>query len=284
MQRVMQRVNNLTDRQVLYLLVVVVLVTSSWSAILNLTSGQPDFQAWGEGWLQNFSTEMTGAISTFWLFSLVIGNRQDKKRLIIQMRSKDNATALQAVEELREMSDWLQDDSLQGAYLGRANLANASLGRANLQGADLRNANLAGAYLRHASLAGANLERANLKGARLRAAKLDSGYLWAANLANASLGRANLKGANLEFANLAGANLEHATLKGASLEFANLKGANLVHTKFDETTTLPDKTNWTPDTDMTRFTDPNHPDFWRSDSKYSPAYRGDSSDQPPPGE
>lgn len=79
MQKVMRRVNNFTDRQVLYLLVVVVLFASDWSVFLNLTSGQPNFQAWGEDWLQNFSAEMTGAISTFWLFSLVIGNRQDKR-------------------------------------------------------------------------------------------------------------------------------------------------------------------------------------------------------------
>jgi len=28
---------------------------------------------------------------------------------------------------------------------------------------------------------------------------------------------------------------------------------------------LPDGSKWTPDTDMTRYTDPNHPDFWQPD-------------------
>jgi hypothetical protein len=39
----------------------------------------------------------------------------------------------------------------------------------------------------------------------------------------------------------------------------------------DETVTLPDGTNWTSDTDMMRFTDPAHPQFWRSDEPNSPA-------------
>jgi hypothetical protein len=58
------------------------------------------------------------------------------------------------------------------------------------------------------------------------------------------------------------------------LSGANLQGADLTGAKFDENTTLPDGTKWTPDTDMTRFTDPEHPEFWRSDIKWSPAYRG----------
>jgi hypothetical protein len=56
---------------------------------------------------------------------------------------------------------------------------------------------------------------------------------------------------------------------------ANLLNANLTDAKFDETTVLPDAVweyvtqtdinitgYWTPDTDMSRFTDPEHPDFW----------------------
>jgi len=29
---------------------------------------------------------------------------------------------------------------------------------------------------------------------------------------------------------------------------------------------------------LARFTDPNHPDFWRSDNPHSPAYRGKAGD------
>jgi hypothetical protein len=59
----------------------------------------------------------------------------------------------------------------------------------------------------------------------------------------------------------------------ANLKESNLLGVNLEGTRFDETTILPDGTHWIPETDMRRFTDPNHPNFWRSDDPRSPAYR-----------
>ena len=74
---------------------------------------------------------------------------------------------------------------------------------------------------------------------------------------------------NLQEADLRGANLQEANLWGANLQGADLGGAT-----FDENTMLPDGTKWTPGTDMGRFTDREHPDFWRSDDPASPAYRG----------
>jgi uncharacterized protein YjbI with pentapeptide repeats len=62
---------------------------------------------------------------------------------------------------------------------------------------------------------------------------------------------------DLSEANLSEANLEGARLRGASLSEARLAGANLQYTA------LPDGTSWTPDTDMARFIDFEHPDFWR---------------------
>ncbi len=57
--------------------------------------------------------------------------------------------------------------------------------------------------------------------------------------------RANLGGADLEGVILRFANLEGATLVGANLEGAKLIGA-----------TMPDGTKYSPDTDLTKFTDP----------------------------
>ncbi len=68
-------------------------------------------------------------------------------------------------------------------------------------------------------------------------------------------------------ANLEGANLNAANLKGARLQEANLEGADLEDAKFDENTTLPDKTKWTPDTDMECFTNPEHPEFGEKPKK-----------------
>ena len=112
---------------------------------------------------------------------------------------------------------------------------------------------------------------------RLYLANLEGANLWMADLEGADLRRANLEKAILRWANLKGADLQEANLKrvdlrDADLEWADLRGANL------EGATLPDGTEWTPDTDMARFTDPHHPDFWRSDDPDSPAYRGKDSD------
>jgi uncharacterized protein YjbI with pentapeptide repeats len=117
---------------------------------------------------------------------------------------------------------------------------------------DLSGANLEGANLRRAWLLLADLEEANLKGANLGGAMLERAYLVKANLGKAILYYANLGKAILYYANLEGANLESACLEGAELSVDSI---------------LPDGTKWTPDTDMARFTDPNHPDFWQPDAE-----------------
>ena len=75
-----------------------------------------------------------------------------------------------------------------------------------------------------------------------------------------------LRDGSLQGAILSGANLEGAYLVMANLQGAVLIGANLQGAKFDDNTTLPDDTRWTRDTDMARFTDPEHPDLWRPDA------------------
>jgi hypothetical protein len=79
--------------------------------------------------------------------------------------------------------------------------------------------------------------------------------------------------------NLQGADLTLTNLQGADLRRTNLQGADLEVAQFDENTILPDMTKWTPDTDMKRFTDPKHPQFWRSDDPKSPAYGGKPSSE-----
>ena len=85
----------------------------------------------------------------------------------------------------------------------------------------------------------------------------------------------NLSGAKLSGGDLRGADLHSACLDGTDLCEANLQDAKLIKTEHSKGTILPDGTVWTPDTDVAHFTDPEHPDFWRSDNPYSPAYRGD---------
>jgi uncharacterized protein YjbI with pentapeptide repeats len=153
---------------------------------------------------------------------------------------------------------------LQEANLGEANLQGANLGTASIQKATLAKANLQGADLTHADLQKADLTGANLQGVSL----------WEANLQEANLWEANLQKADAQGANLRGVSLWKAHLQGANLWEANLQEANLEHAHFDEDTILPDESNWMPGIDIARFTNPGHPEFWRSDDPSSPAYRG----------
>jgi hypothetical protein len=73
----------------------------------------------------------------------------------------------------------------------------------------------------------------------------------------------NLRGADLRGADLRGASLLMANLRGANLLEADLRGANLMLPQFNQDATLPDGEKWMPDTDMARFTDPDHPRFWQ---------------------
>jgi len=193
------------------------------------------------GWVMNLGTEIVGAVAIYLILDQIIGGRERREAAEREMEAhkKDLIARMGsqvhdvAIEAVDELRrrGWLTDGSLQGKFLPSANLLGADLMGANLQGADLRYA---------------NLQRADLSGA---------------NLEGAILVRADLQGATLLIANL----------QGADLWDAKLQGANLVRATFDHRTTVPDRTNWTPTTDMARFTDPTHPDFWRSSSRRSPA-------------
>ena len=185
------------------------------------------------GLLSGFVPEAVGIGFTVIFIDRLNQQREEKRRikdlqerLVREAGSPVNNVAVHAIKELNNHG-WLRGDDgvLQGANLNRADLQGADLSFANLKGANLLGANLEGA-----------------------------------NLGNTNLRNVNLKGANL---------------KGANLWGANLKGIDFEYARFDEKTILPDtkydwasKTldkYWTPETDMTRYTDPNHPDFWQPD-------------------
>lgn len=177
---------------------------------------------------------------------------------------------------------------LQGAFLYSANLKDALLVEASLQNTDLLHANLQGADLEDANIQKANLKGSNLKDANLIAANLQGSQLACANLQGADLSYTNLRDARLFDADLqstsmrewatvlSGRTLQNTNLQGANLYCANLRGADLHNVIFDENTVLPDSDycdegpdefsgKWTPDTDMTRYTNPEHPEFWQPD-------------------
>jgi hypothetical protein len=86
-----------------------------------------------------------------------------------------------------------------------------------------------------------------------------------ANLRDADLNGAYLRGASFEKAMLIGADLRGANLFGTVFTGADLSNARLDGALYNEKTVLPDGTFWTPAVDMARFTQPDHPDFWRAD-------------------
>jgi len=262
----------------------------------------------------NLGTELVGAVIVFVLLNQVIERRAryteqqeaerqraqaereaqerrikgEKTRLVVEMGSNVRDRAVAAAEKLSQRQ-WLYDGTLGDAYLACANLRDADLAGARLQGADLHRAELAGACLEAARLAQADLSFANLKEVELGNANLTRADLSFAELAGASLENANLARSNLSFSKLVGAHLENvnltrsnlshvdltgANLQGARLQGADLRFAHLREAQFDETTELPDGTEWTQFSDLSRFTYPKSPRFWRSDDPASPAYRG----------
>jgi uncharacterized protein YjbI with pentapeptide repeats len=149
----------------------------------------------------------------------------------------------------------LCDSNLVMANVSEANLNFAELQAANLSSAELNNTEMMGANLQNAILVGANLEAANLRATNLREAMLIRANLCRSNLEAANLTNANLSEVNLANTFLASARLQGADLSGASLRNADL-GQATYEAQFDATTTLPDGTHWTPETDMSRFTHP----------------------------
>lgn len=225
--------------------------------------------------LGDFVPEAVGITFTVGVLNRLADRRvrlEMKRDLIFRMGSSRSDVAVHAVEDLTRHG-WLIDGSLKGANLMRAELQEARMIEANLRGANLMSANLQRAILVKANLQGVRLMEANLQEAHLEYANLQGADLMGAILQEARMTAINLQETILLFANLQGGYLVEANLQGADLRFANLQGANVADATFDEQTVLPDAEwnsttdiytgHWTPDTDMRRFTDPEHPDFWQ---------------------
>lgn len=196
---------------VLLSLIAVAVVSSLWAV-----SRTGDW----EGLALSIGAEMAGAVVTYALFELVIGLRErheaerravaeNKEDLVAQLGSQVHDVAVAAAEELRRHG-WLEDGSLRGANLFRANL-----GKANLARADLRDANLCDANLRGADLCAADLSGAALYNADLSRAIAQDAILCNAKLSGANMGRTQLTRADMSGALLLDVNLERAYLAGA---------------------------------------------------------------------
>ena len=102
------------------------------------------------GLLSNLSVGLLGSVMTYFLIDKLISKNEDdenlKVRLIRELENLDNGIVMRAVQELRTHG-WLQDGSLYGWFLQKANFE--------------------GVYLRDADVRGLGLYRSSLKGARI---------------------------------------------------------------------------------------------------------------------
>ena len=111
----------------------------------------------------------------------------------------------------------------------------------------------------------ATQRRLNYRGSDLTYESFWAEDLQGTDFSEATLRSVNLSDTDLWQANFEGAIMNSANLQGANLTEANLQGADLSRTFFDTLTILPDGTMWSREIDMERFTDSQHPDFWRPD-------------------
>ncbi|MBZ0303584.1 MAG: pentapeptide repeat-containing protein [Anaerolineae bacterium] len=222
----------------------------------------------------NLFTEVLSLGVTVFVLDLLAKQREDrvlKKRLLQQLGSSFNVIALTALEELWHRG-WVQDGSLAGTSLSRADLRGADFSKANLTGVRFVSRRYGHArldettrlpdetfwkpdsdigcldrftnpndpnYWRGFGLREANLSRRDLSSANLRGADLFGSNLWntnltGANLENAILIRARMRQAKLGGANLAAAELDDADLRQADLAGANLEGADMPGANLEE--------------------------------------------------
>jgi uncharacterized protein YjbI with pentapeptide repeats len=284
--------------------------------ILGIGCGVWRYQSYNiEHWqsfLNNFEAEFYGMLITvagIYYFDKRRDDRRDEERLktelLWQIHSRSNDVAISALDRLRvngwldliekqnlREAKWAGADlreidlsganlelaDLSGAHMASADLSGAIMELANLSSAIMELANLSGAHMRSTNLNGANMIRANLSGANMVSANLNGASMHRVNLSRANMVSANLNGANMINANLSSATMWNANLRGAKMGGANLSDADIWAAHFYKQTQLPDETYWTAETDMTRFTNPDHPQFWRSDIPTSLTYQGKESE------
>lgn len=174
------------------------------------------------------------------LFTVFILDRLNEQRELEQLQNRLVREASgQANEASKLACDWMQ---FEGWLTGEASLLKGDkIWRANMVGVNLSSANLLKTDFYRSDLTGANLYKIDAR--------------------NANFAYANISGCDLVAADLAGANLEGADIEGVTWDHPNQSAA-----------IMPDGKLWTAETDMGRFTDFKHPDFWRSNDPESQAH------------
>jgi uncharacterized protein YjbI with pentapeptide repeats len=141
----------------------------------------------------------------------------ERRKLIDELKSPDNATALRALENARQLG-WLAPDMLV-------------LGGLDLSGVDLSGGKLDGAYLFRTRFDKATLRRTSFIECQLHLAWFEGAVMTEADLSRAYCGYTNFRNTDLTQANfercmLSGCFFNNSTLHGADFSSAVLSGAD----------------------------------------------------------
>ena len=194
-------------------------------------------------------------------------------RLLREARSPEPVIASHALHEIQDRYLHTKEKSvLKGGYLLQARWEGVTLNYFNLQEAFMTDSTLKNSRLFMVEMQRASLWLASMTNVSFIGVNLTESNLGNSNLVRVVMRNVNLHGANFESANMEGIEIRNSTLTSTNLKSSNLKNAKLIGNKYDENTVLPNGKIWKQSTDLDRFTDPDHPNFWRSCDPNSPAY------------
>lgn len=158
------------------------------------------------------------------------------------------------------------DAKMESAKLDNCILASCNFGNAQLWESSFEGAYLELSFFNDVMAVNANFQRTILEYANMTNSNfIDCDFRYS-NATCADFSRSQLENANMKNSILIGANfkqttLRHANLSGADLTYANLENVNWFNANGGNPTILPDGLIWTANTDMEKFTNPQHPDF-----------------------
>ena len=208
----------------------------------------------------NLFTEFLGFVLSVSVAVFIIdemNKRRDNKQreekelddILFRIESPQPEIAQEAFRKLRKLNMLFGDESVLrgGIFFNEIRPVEVDLMYANLSDSIF----FSDADFRFSDFSGANLENTFLRNARLTEAKL-----FGAMFKNADLQGADLSEAFLAGADFTGANLKHA-------KFVPPYNLNYISEQKEvEMFTLPDGNLYPLGSDFSRFTDPNHQDFW----------------------
>lgn|GEM_PF-2604064 len=194
----------------------------------------------------------------------------ETKELVKMLLNKDDHQTVISINALRANGDY-DNGNLNGIrILHRCNVSTLNMNSFKLNNAKFNNTVFIQTQLSQTSFKNVVMRICQLDEAIAVEADFSDAYIIQCSLVGINWSRANIKNGSITESNLTNAILNQANLSGVNLQNTGLRHASLIGTTFTEGTQLPDSTEenpifWTHDTDMTKYTDPNHPNFWEPD-------------------